>query len=54
MGVLADLLEWRPLAESFDLVMLLFIHLAPEDRRAILRIAAEAVAPGGTFARRRS
>lgn len=47
--VLADLLEWRPPAASFDLVMLVFVHLAPENRRAVHRMAAEAVAPGGTL-----
>ena len=47
--VLADLLEWRPPAVRFDLVVLFFIHVAPEDRRAIHRMAASAVAPGGTL-----
>lgn len=47
--VLADLLEWRPPEASFDLVTLVFIHLAPADRRAVHRMAVRAVAPGGTL-----
>jgi len=47
--VLGDLLEWRPGAASFDLVMLVFIHLAPGDRGAVHRMAVQAVAPGGTL-----
>ena len=47
--VLADLLEWRPPAAPFDLVVLFFIHVVPEDRRTIHRMAARAVAPGGTL-----
>lgn len=47
--VLADLLEWRPQEASFDLVTLVFIHMAPADRRAVHRMAVRAVAPGGTL-----
>jgi SAM-dependent methyltransferase len=47
--VLADLLGWHPPAASFDLVVLFFIHVAPKDRRTIHRMAADAVAPGGTL-----
>jgi 2-polyprenyl-3-methyl-5-hydroxy-6-metoxy-1,4-benzoquinol methylase len=47
--VLADLLEWRPPAAPFDLVVLFFIHVVPEDRRTIHRMAASAVGPGGTL-----
>jgi SAM-dependent methyltransferase len=46
---LADLLEWRPPARAFDLVVLFFIHLPLDERRAVYRGAAEAVAPGGTL-----
>ena len=47
--VLADLLEWRPPARAFDLVVLFFIHLPLDERRAVYLGAAEAVAPGGTL-----
>jgi len=47
--VLADLLVWRPPAGAFDLVVLFFIHLPTDERRAIHRGAAAAVAPGGTL-----
>lgn len=46
---LADLLEWTPPAEAFDLVALLFIHLPPEERRQVYLRAAAAVAAGGTL-----
>lgn len=46
---LADLLQWRPPARAFDLVVLFFIHLPPDERRAVHREAAAAVAPGGTL-----
>jgi len=47
--MLADLLTWRPPAGVFDLVVLFFIHLPPDERRAVHRRATEAVAPGGTL-----
>ena len=47
--VLADLLEWQPPAASFDLVILVFIHLPAEERRVIHRMAVQAVAPHGTL-----
>jgi len=46
---LADLLKWRPPARAFDLVVLFFIHLAADERRAVHQTAVEAVAPGGTL-----
>lgn len=45
----ADLLEWRPPARAFDLVVLFFIHLPPDERREVHRAAAEAVNEGGTL-----
>ena len=47
--VLADLLEWRPPEASFDLVILVFIHMAPADRQVVHRMAVRALAPGGTL-----
>ncbi|MHB8890524.1 MAG: class I SAM-dependent methyltransferase [Candidatus Limnocylindrales bacterium] len=46
---LADLLEWVPPAEAFDLVVLMFIHLPPEERRRVYARAAACIAPGGTL-----
>jgi SAM-dependent methyltransferase len=46
--VLADLCDYEPEQGAFDLVLVLFVHLPPEDRRAVLARAATALAPGGT------
>jgi SAM-dependent methyltransferase len=46
--VLADLREYEPAAAAYDLVLLLYVHVPPDERRAILRRAARALAPGGT------
>jgi SAM-dependent methyltransferase len=46
--VLADLREYEPERESFDLVLVLFVHLPPDERRALLARAAGALAAGGT------
>ena len=43
----ADLLEWRPEPRSFDLVAVMFLHLPPDERRAVYAAASDAVAPGG-------
>ncbi len=43
----ADLLQYRPAPESFDLVVVANIHLAPEYRAAFFSRASAAVAPGG-------
>lgn len=47
--VRADLLSYTPSNAPFDLVTLLFIHLPPAERRALLAKAAALVAPGGTL-----
>lgn len=47
--VVADLLSYRPEPRSYDLVALMFCHLPPPERDAVLELAAEAVAPEGTF-----
>jgi SAM-dependent methyltransferase len=44
-----DLREYAPPAAAFDLVAVLYLHLAFPAMRAILRRAAAAVAPGGTM-----
>ncbi|HVL06968.1 MAG TPA: class I SAM-dependent methyltransferase [Acidimicrobiales bacterium] len=45
--VCADLLDFDPTGESYDLVLLMFIHLPPADRRRLLRRAAATLDPGG-------
>ncbi len=45
----ADLLEYEPEAGAYDLVLLLYLHLSPQDRRLVLERASTALAPGGTL-----
>ena len=46
---LADLLEWVPPADAFELVALFFIHLPLDERRRVYAWAAASVTPGGTL-----
>jgi len=45
--VQADLLTYRPESATFDLVLVVYLHLIAEARRTVLRMAATAVAPSG-------
>ncbi len=45
----ADLRSYSPAQRAFDLVVLVYIHLPGEERRAVVRRAADAVAAGGTL-----
>lgn len=47
--VCADLLEYEPAPEAYELVLLLYFHLPAAGRRHVLATAADALAPGGTF-----
>lgn len=47
--VLGDATTWEPPAEAFDLVLIAYLHLPAADRAAVLRHAADALAPGGTL-----
>lgn len=47
--VRADLRSYMPSNAPFDLVTLLFIHLPPAERPALLARTAALVAPGGTL-----
>lgn len=47
--VQADLLEYDPPREAFDLVAILYLQLPAGERTRVLRAAAAAVAPGGTL-----
>jgi hypothetical protein len=42
-----DLFEWSPPARSFDLVVIVYLHVPPEERALIYPRAAAAVALGG-------
>lgn len=43
----ADLLTYQPEPGSYDLVLVVYLHLVADARRTVLRMAANAVAPGG-------
>jgi SAM-dependent methyltransferase len=45
----ADLLEYEPEASAFDLALLLYFHLPPDELRVVLARAAAALATGGTL-----
>jgi len=45
--VLADVLEYRPAGRAFDLVAVLYLQLPANERRAVVRSAVSALAPGG-------
>jgi SAM-dependent methyltransferase len=43
----ADVVEWQPPSASFDVVVVMYLHLPAEQRRKALARAAAALAPGG-------
>jgi SAM-dependent methyltransferase len=45
----SDLLDYQPPTHESDLVIVFYLQVPAADRRAILRSAASAVAPGGTL-----
>ncbi len=45
----ADLLAYEPAEAAFDLVIVFYLQLPAGELRTVLRRAARAVAPGGTF-----
>jgi SAM-dependent methyltransferase len=47
--LVADLLRFQVPSEAFGLVLLFYLQLPARERQQIVRAAAEAVAPGGTF-----
>ena len=47
--VVEDLNRYQPAEQSFDLVIIFYIHIPPDQQRALLRKASEAVAAGGTL-----
>lgn len=46
---LADLHEWTPQKAAFDLVVVLYLHVPADARRAIHGAAAQALAPAGVL-----
>jgi SAM-dependent methyltransferase len=47
--VQADVREYEPAAGAYDLVVVLYLHLAADERRCVLARSASAVAAGGTL-----
>ena len=47
--VLADVVEYVPAPKYFDLVIVVYLHLPPEQRQVAFSRAAAAVAVGGTL-----
>lgn len=47
--VVDDVTTHRPEPGAFDLVLVCYLHLPPEERHRVMASAREAVAPGGTF-----
>ncbi len=47
--IAGDLRHYRPEPRAFDLAILFYLQVPEADRRAAVRAAAEAVAPGGTL-----
>lgn len=47
--VVADLLEYRPRAAAYELVIVFYLQVTDAERTPIVRRAASALAPGGTF-----
>jgi len=45
----ADVLAFTPVANAHDLVCVLYLQLPADERRTVLRLAADAVRPGGTL-----
>ena len=45
----ADLRDYQPGPGTYDLVLLAYIHLPPDEFGALLAAAASALAPGGTL-----
>ena len=42
-----NLFEWTPPVRTYALVVIVYLHLPPEERRPVYAVAAAAVAPGG-------
>jgi SAM-dependent methyltransferase len=47
--IVADLLDYTPEPQAFDLVLVFYLQVPAMQRRPMLRAAADSVAPGGLF-----
>jgi SAM-dependent methyltransferase len=47
--IAADLLDYRPEPGTFELVIVFYLQVPAPERTPILKTAATAIAPGGTF-----
>ena len=47
--ICADVLTFTPSAGAYDLVIVFYLQLPADERRAIIRATADRVAPGGTL-----
>jgi SAM-dependent methyltransferase len=47
--ILADVTQWEPERDAFDLVCILYLQVPAADRREVLRRAVSALAPEGTL-----
>ena len=47
--VCADVVAWTPPPESYDLVVIAYLHLPAEDLRTVVTAAVSALAGGGTL-----
>jgi SAM-dependent methyltransferase len=47
--VATDLLDYSPEPRAFDLVLIFYLQVKGAERQPVVRAAAQAVAPGGTF-----
>ncbi|MCB0993812.1 MAG: class I SAM-dependent methyltransferase [Acidimicrobiales bacterium] len=47
--VVADVTDWRPEADAYDLVVIFYLQLPEPQRGAVMERARAAVKPGGTF-----
>lgn len=45
----ADLLDYVPAVQAYDLVLVVYLQLPAAERRIVMRRAADAVSPGGTL-----
>ena len=45
--ICADLVDFDPTGATYDLILMMFVHLAPPQRRRLLQRAAATLAPGG-------
>jgi SAM-dependent methyltransferase len=47
--ICADLRTYEPARDAFELVIVLYLHIQPNERRAVLDKATAALTSGGTF-----